>query len=1257
MRRRILIIAALVLLVPVAAVCILIYTPLGVSLVSGQLHRLERYGILIEGLSGTFSGPLSVRRFELEHPRVHVLAHDIAIDAQMRGLLLQTIRTRSFSARDVEVQMRDADMPPTDRPARFLPPFLRIDAHGARLERVRYVHVDGRRIEARQITGRVTVTSNRLRVREFDVDAERFDARGDLRLIAARPLGIELETEGNMQLQPDLNVVLSAALDGTADRMGIHANIREPSNITIEGLYTRELDDWRITGKVASPAFSLQPWLDAPPFSFSEIALDVEVEREQIHALGQFTIPEYELEQVGVDARGRFADRVLHVQPSKFTLPGTPGQLTSTGTLTFEGGPPKLDLTAQWTDLQWPLRDTAVVHSASGEATLQGRLPYDFGVRATIDGPNLPAATGSATGLLRKDGLSIANYEVLLLGGRTTGSGTLEFAKPRPWVLAANAQNLDARSLHAQLPGSLSFGAHASGAGLDKNADFKVAVADLRGTLRGERLRGSGSIQRQGKHWRVHEARVSLADAVLALDANLRDSIEASWTLTAPSLHRLLSDAEGAVEFQGTASGKAATPHISATLRGEKLRYEQWSAQRLAIDGDVDASNAQASRLSIVGKQLGYGTRLIESLHANGDGTALAHRIGVEVVGADENTAAAPRAKMEVLGKYEQKTWTAAIATTQFSRGDPPQQIKIEEPANVVLSRDHATLKNFCLVVGSGRICAAGDWQRNGEWEGTLSGYDIPLAMALPATEEELEYAGRIEGSARAFGGPSRPWQGEAGMKISDAAIIYRPRGGEPETLNLGTGGMHLVALPERVDFSFGVQAFTDTYLHTNARLIRNGSNDLMNLPLSADIRARAADANLLPLIFPEVDHAAGLLTATGRIGGTLNRPELSGRIELSDGEVDSYRVNFALRDLDLVAGIDGNRLNFRGTGDAGEGKLQVDGDFSWTNGASNGRMHLRGDELLVADLPEYRVVASPDLRFEIDDQRVRVKGDVAIPSANIQPARLAGAVGPSADARFVGEHAAEKEGRVSVQSDVNVQMGKDVRVDAFGLHARIEGAVATAVRTGARTTGHGELRVAEGRYEAYGQELPITRGQLLFDNAPLEDPGLDIEARRRVEASTTGTYVREVGLNVRGTLQQPRLTFFSDPSLPQTQILSYLLVGKSLDNSPDDSTAPAGSQSNSLALQGGGFLASQLGRRIGIEAVGVENYVTSAGEANPSLVLGKFLSPRLFISYGISLTESINTLKLRYTISDRWIFRTESGEAQSADLEYMLER
>jgi translocation and assembly module TamB len=120
---------------------------------------------------------------------------------------------------------------------------------------------------------------------------------------------------------------------------------------------------------------------------------------------------------------------------------------------------------------------------------------------------------------------------------------------------------------------------------------------------------------------------------------------------------------------------------------------------------------------------------------------------------------------------------------------------------------------------------------------------------------------------------------------------------------------------------------------------------------------------------------------------------------------------------------------------------------------------------------------------------------------------------------------------------------------------------------------------------------------------------------------------------------------------------MSYLLTGKSVDSITGSETKSISAARDSLALQGGGFLASQLGRRIGIEEVGVESTVNSAGEANTSLVLGKFLSPRLFVSYGISLTEAFNTLKLRYTISDKWVFKTESGENSSADIEYATER
>ena len=70
-------------------------------------------------------------------------------------------------------------------------------------------------------------------------------------------------------------------------------------------------------------------------------------------------------------------------------------------------------------------------------------------------------------------------------------------------------------------------------------------------------------------------------------------------------------------------------------------------------------------------------------------------------------------------------------------------------------------------------------------------------------------------------------------------------------------------------------------------------------------------------------------------------------------------------------------------------------------------------------------------------------------------------------------------------------------------------------------------------------------------------------------------------------------------------------------------------------------MLAAQLGNKLGIPDISVESTLSN----ETSLVLGKYLSPRLYVSYGVSLTESINTFKMRYTINDHWTIKTEAGK------------
>jgi autotransporter translocation and assembly factor TamB len=44
-------------------------------------------------------------------------------------------------------------------------------------------------------------------------------------------------------------------------------------------------------------------------------------------------------------------------------------------------------------------------------------------------------------------------------------------------------------------------------------------------------------------------------------------------------------------------------------------------------------------------------------------------------------------------------------------------------------------------------------------------------------------------------------------------------------------------------------------------------------------------------------------------------------------------------------------------------------------------------------------------------------------------------------------------------------------------------------------------------------------------------------------------------------------------------------------------------------------------------------------------------------VSYGISIVEAINTIKLRYSINERWSLKAEAGLEQSADIEFKIER
>jgi len=232
------------------------------------------------------------------------------------------------------------------------------------------------------------------------------------------------------------------------------------------------------------------------------------------------------------------------------------------------------------------------------------------------------------------------------------------------------------------------------------------------------------------------------------------------------------------------------------------------------------------------------------------------------------------------------------------------------------------------------------------------------------------------------------------------------------------------------------------------------------------------------------------------------------------------------------------------------------------------------------------------------------------------------------------------------VTSEITMTLGEKVTVETYGLSGHITGSITERTLPGEPSRATGELQVRDGQYLALARKLDIERGRLIFSGGLLVDPAVDIRAVKIFPDV-------KAGVNVRGSLREPRLTFFSEPSYPQSQIVSLLLAGGTFESAQSAGRAGTPGASQEVAGQAAALLAAQLGTKLGIPDISVESTLSN----ETSLVLGKYLSPRLYVSYGISLTESINTIKMRYTLDDNWTIKTEAGKERAADLVFTIEK
>jgi translocation and assembly module TamB len=1256
MSKRAAIVLAVLLVLIGASLAItrwLLFTEGGLAFLLARIERLPSVSIVTRGVRGTLADSLVADEIVIDHEALHVVARDVRVDMALLRLMSQVAAVDAATIGSLDVTLKSRP-PQPDEPPRFLPRFLTVEVARLEVGPVALTLATGQRYGVARVSARdFELTRYRMLLPQFNVDDEAGAVSGDLTLRATQPLGLRGRLEGRWRLPDDRNYEFSAAVTGNLDRLGVDAALTQPARIAFDGNALRLKDEPRLVGTFRLQQFDGSPWIEAgraPPVSGSIV---VNARREAIGLDGTLTSPELGDEPLRVQGGAEYVDRRLEILSFDAWLPRSGLRLTSEGTAIFDGAAPTLALEGGWTALRWPLTGTASFESSQGTYRLAGAMPYTFSVRGLARGPQLPSVSLTAAGEVSRESLRLDAVDALVLRGRIQGAGTLNWTGAQPWRFDVQAREIDIRELRRELDGRVNAQGTIEGRGLSADAEWTASLRSLSGTLFGRSLAGSGAIAHRAGEYELRDVRITNDQSRLLIDGRWGSRVDLEWDADLQTLGLLAPEFSGRLISRGRASGSAREPRIDGTLTINDARHGDTYAELITADVELDLTDAEPSQLDVQARDVTAGGILFHRIGTTLEGRMAEHALTAEVIALGDDRRRIPgfTARLEATGTYERDAnrWSGVLSATDFTY--PDGSALLLQPAALEFSPAAVHVAPICLSADESRLCAEGDWTRQpNTWRALYSAQDWPLKRVLTSLLGWREFDGAVQASGWISQEPGQPWIGGTTILLDNPTLDIPRNKFRSERVRLGGGRVDVYVEQEQLRGSVDMKLGEQTRVEGSATAPRPPGVPLGELPLQGQFRGESAQLNALPLFVPEIDYSSGRLDASVTIGGKLSQPEFTGDFAVRDGRFELYRTNLVLSDATLDGRFERDELTFNGKGQIAKGPIRLTGRFTWPDGVMTGEMRLSGEQLLVADTPEYRVLASPDLTFRAGTDGIDVDGQIRVPSARISPKDLSSSVSTSPDERVVGLEDDDDSPSTAerLRSRIRIAIGNDVRVDSYGLKARLGGDLTVTTQPGDVARGDGEINVAEGEYKAFGQQLKITRGRLTYANTPLSAPVLDLVAEREIEAENI-----TVAVNVRGSLDNPYIGITSTPAMSSNEALSYLLTGRSIDTLQSGEAQSVDQAAQSLAVGGGGLLLGGIGSKLGLDEV----YVERTGTDDTSVVLGKYLSPKLFISYGISVTEAINTIKLRYTLNERWFLRAEAGLDQSADIEYRIER
>ncbi|MGD8379026.1 MAG: translocation/assembly module TamB domain-containing protein, partial [Gammaproteobacteria bacterium] len=717
-------------------------------------------------------------------------------------------------------------------------------------------------------------------------------------------------------------------------------------------------------------------------------------------------------------------------QALDFQLDGQAGsradaRVSAAGTLALAEGDRRLKATVSWKGLGWPLTGRPEIASGHGEARLAGWLDsYRLTMKAALAALGLPAAAVDLDLKGDRKGFGISRLDGTWLGGRLAGTGRLDWSSGLKARARFSAERLDPGKLNSAVPGSVSLRGGLEFAQTAGRRRLAVTLNSLGGTLRDQPLSGDGGFQLDGGRWSLRN--VKLHAGAAHLEANGGPASGLGWTLDIPDLSVLRQHARGRLNSRGQLRTHGNGLSVQARAVADDVAWGGTRAGSLLIEANVDEMGQAASRISVQGRQLAWRALELDTLALNLQGLTSDHRLELQ--------AASPQATLRLAasGRWQQDRWLGQLDDLQMTPVSGGSW-RLSAPVAVTLGSGEIDFGKLCLADTDQSLCAHGRWRRQAEFEAGVNGKNIHLADLTRVWTSGVGLEGRLDLDATLSGQPS-DWHGTLHSRLRNGRII-RPRSDAPDQVLLTPdhGQLDATADNGRVDARVEL-GLADSGRVAGRLTIGDAPGGRQDeRPLDGELQFDMHNLGLVPLLVPDISRLTGNLRGKVELAGALGKPRVDGNAEFRDGEAGIPRLGMRLKAIRLRAEGDGRQVRLEGQAASGDGTLNVDGELAPGETRLDARLHVGGQNFLAVNMPEARVIASPDLTLTARGRDLDLAGTVTIPRARLRPRDLAGAVAVSPDQQIVGAQAVEKEPRWRLTADVTTRLGDDVDFKGFG--------------------------------------------------------------------------------------------------------------------------------------------------------------------------------------------------------------------------------